>query len=240
MGPPVTNPRNRLLAALPPDVMAELSGHLRPVQFAQEHILYRAGDRLARVYFPETGLVSYLVEVAGGDRIETAMVGHDSVVGISVALADPLALNSAIAQAAGQGYALDAGILLATAERHPPLRATLLRHHEVVLAQAQQSVLCNVTHTVEQRVARWLMRAHDLTGRSTLDLTQEFLADVLGVRRASVSLVAQALQDAGAIAYRRGQIQILDARSLRAAACECYGAVKRHYDRLITPVAETR
>jgi len=236
----VTDLRNRLLASLPSDVLAEVSQYLRPVQFVQEHVIYRAGDRVGQVYFPETGLVSYLGGVASGDRIEIAMVGRESVVGIALALADPVALHAAIAQTTGQGYALDAGVLRRAAERHAPLRRTLLRHHEVVLAQVQQSVLCNLTHTVEQRLARWLLRAHDLTGRGTLDLTQEFLADMLGVRRASVSSVAQALQEAGVIAYRRGQIQILDADGLRAAACECYGVVKHHYDRLIAPVTETR
>ena len=236
----MTDLRNRLLASLPPAIAGELMPHLRPMQFAREHVLYRAGERVARVYFPETGLVSYLVEVAGGDRIETAMIGHDSVVGIPVALADPVTLNTAIAQTAGQGHALDVDILRETADRHPLVRTTLLRHQLAVFAQAQQAVLCNVTHTVEQRVARWLLRAHDLTGRSTLDLTQEFVADMLAVRRASVSLVAHALQEAGAIAYRRGQIHILDAGGLRAAACECYGVVKRHYDRLIPSLAEAR
>ena len=149
-------------------------------------------------------------------------------------------MNTAIAQTAGQGHSLDSDILRDVADRHTILRKTLLRHQLAVQAQAQQAVLCNVTHTVEQRVARRLLRAHDLTGRSTLDLTQEFLADMLAVRRASVSLVAHALQEAGAIAYRRGQIHILDADGLRAAACECYGVVKRHYDRLIPTMAETR
>lgn len=234
----MTDFRNRLLASLPSEIAAPLAPQLRPLQVAQEHALYRAGDRIDQVYFPETGLVSYLVEVAGGDRIETAMVGHDSVVGLAAALAEPVALNTAIAQTTGQGFALDARVLSAAAERHAPLRATLFRHQEAVYAQVQQSVLCNVTHTVEERLARWLLRARDLTGRSTLDLTQEFLADMLGVRRASVSLVAHALQEAGVIAYRRGQIQILHAERLRATACACYGVVKRHYDRLIEPVAE--
>jgi CRP-like cAMP-binding protein len=234
----VTEHRNRLLASLPNEIFGEVSPYLQPVRFMREHALYRAGERVGQVYFPETGLVSYLIEGAGAGRIETAMVGHDSLVGISVALADPVALTSAIAQTAGHGYALDAGLLRAAADRHASLRRTLLRHHEAVLAQTQQSVLCNVTHTVEERLARWLMRAHDLTGRSTLDLTQEFLADMLGVRRASVSLVAHALQEAGVIAYRRGQIQILDVARLGATACACYGVVRQHYDRLTAPMTE--
>lgn len=223
---------NRLLASLPPAVADELSPRLRPIQLVPEHALYRAGERVTQVYFPESGLVSYLVPI-DSDGIETAMVGHDSVVGILAALADPVALNTAMVQMAGQACALDAAALRAAADRHPALRETLLRHHEAVLAQVQQAVVCNLAHTVEERLARWLMRAHDLTGRDALELTQEFLADMLGVRRASVSAVAQAFQETELIAYRRGHIQIRDREGLRAAACDCYGVVKRHYERLV-------
>jgi len=227
---------NLLLASLPPAVADELSPRLRPVQLVQEHALYRAGDRVAQVWFPDSGLVSYLAP-AGAERIEVAMVGYESVVGVGAALADPVALNTAIVQIPGQGYALEAAALRAAADRHADLRQTLLRHHEAAFAQAQQAVVCNVVHTIEQRLARWLMRAHDLTGRATLELTQEFLADMLGVRRASVSTVAHTLQQAKLIAYRRGTIQILDRDGLRAAACSCYGVVKRHYERLVKPHA---
>ena len=227
---------NLLLATLPPAVADELAPKLRPVQFVQEHALYRAGERVTQVWFPESGLVSYLVP-SGGARIEIAMVGHESVAGIAAALADPVAVNTAIVQMSGQGYALDAALLRNAADRHPDLRAALLRHHEAAFVQVQQAVVCNVVHTIDERLARWLMRAYDLTGRATLELTQEFLSDMLGVRRASVSAVAQSLQEAKFIAYRRGTIQILDRDGLRAAACECYGVVKRHYERLVKPHA---
>jgi CRP-like cAMP-binding protein len=226
--------RNRLLAALPPDILGELAPRLRPVQFLPEHALYRAGERVAHVYFPGSGLISHVVAV-DHHRVETAMVGHDSVVGVAAALADPVALSTALVQAAGQGHALEAAVLRAAAERHPPLRATLLRHQEAVLAQAQQTAVCNVAHTIEQRLARWLLRAHDMSGRASLELTQEFLADRLGVRRASVSQAAHMLQEAGLIGYRRGQIHLRDVEGLRQAACECYRVVKRHYDRLVKP-----
>jgi CRP-like cAMP-binding protein len=230
----MTHVRNHLLASLPPAVVDEFAPRLRPIQFVQEHALYRAGDRVTQVFFPDSGLISYLVP-ADHHRIETAMVGHESVVGIAAALADPVALNTAMVQMHGQGHALDASVLRAAAEEHPDLRATLLRHHEAVFVQVQQAVVCNIAHTVEQRLARWLLRAHDMTGRTTLELTQEFLADMLGVRRASVSQVAHTLQNAGLITYRRGQIRILDLEGLRHTACECYRLIKRHYDRLMKP-----
>jgi CRP-like cAMP-binding protein len=223
---------NRLLASLPQSVTDELSPRLRPIQLVPEHALYRAGERVAQVCFPESGLVSYLVPV-DNERIETAMVGHESVVGIAAALGDPVALNTAMVQMAGQGYALDAAALRAAADRHPGLRNILLRHQEAVFVQAQQAVVCNIVHNIEQRLARWLMRAYDLTGRAALELTQEFLADMLGVRRASISEVAHALQETQLIAYRRGHIQILNRDGLREAACGCYHVVKRHYERLV-------
>lgn len=226
--------RNHLLASLPPAVLGDLSPRLRPVHLVSEHALWRAGDRVANVVFPESGLVTYLA-AAADERIEIAMIGHESVAGALAALGDPVALNTAMVQLPGQGHALDAGFLRAAADRHAALRETLLRHHEAVFVQAAQSVVCNAAHTVEERLARWLLRAHDVTGRATLELTQEYLADMLGVRRASVSLVAHALQQAGLIAYRRGQIQILDRDGLRGAACACYHLVKRHYDRLMRP-----
>jgi CRP-like cAMP-binding protein len=144
-----------------------------------------------------------------------------------------VSLNKAIVQLPGSGEILDVGRFREVAEQSPALRTTLLRHEQVLFAQAQQSAACNASHTVEARLARWLLRSRDLSGSDTLALTQEFLSDMLGVRRSSVSPVAVTLQRAGLIRYSRGLIEILDLEGLRSASCECYGTVKAHYDRLL-------
>lgn len=133
----------------------------------------------------------------------------------------------------GGGSTLDVRRLKTAAEQSPTFRVTLVRHAEVLFAQAQQSVACNVAHTLEARLARWLLRSRDLTGSDSLPLTQEFLSQMLGVRRTSVSLVANTLQQAGLIRYRRGHVQITNPEQLREVACECYETVKQNYDRLL-------
>jgi CRP-like cAMP-binding protein len=133
----------------------------------------------------------------------------------------------------GTGETLEVAKFREVAEQSLPLRTVLLHHEQVLFAQAQQTAACNVAHTVESRLARWLLRARDLSGSDKLELTQEFLAQMLGVRRSSVSPVANELQRTGLIRYRRGHIEILDLEGLQSASCECYGTVKAHYDRLL-------
>jgi CRP-like cAMP-binding protein len=161
------------------------------------------------------------------------MIGRDSMLGATSALDGEVSLNKAIVQVSGAGEALDVPLFRDVAERSVSLRTTLLRHEQVLFAQAQQSAACNASHHVEARLARWLLRSRDLTGADTMDLTQEFLAEMLGVRRSSVSPVAQALQGEGLIHYSRGRIKILDVEGLGRKSCECYGTVKAHYDRLL-------
>jgi CRP-like cAMP-binding protein len=146
-----------------------------------------------------------------------------------------VALNTGIVQVAGEGSILDVETLRSLAERSAEFRTALMRHEQTLLAQAQQSAACNASHTIEARLSRWLLWTRDLSGSDALGLTQEFLAQMLGVRRTSVSLVANTLQNAGLIRYRRGRIEITDLDGLRAASCECYGRVKLHYDRLLGP-----
>lgn len=160
------------------------------------------------------------------------MIGRDSIVW-GGALDGQTALNTAIIQIPGAGSILDVRHLKTAAEQSPMFRLTLVRHAEVLFAQAQQSVACNVIHTLEARLARWLLRSRDLAGSDSLPLTQEFLSQMLGVRRTSVSLVATTLQQAGLIRYRRGHIQIMNSEGLQEIACECYETVKRNYDRLL-------
>jgi CRP-like cAMP-binding protein len=224
---------NRLLASLPAADFELLRPHLKPFELVHGDLLFDAGDAIRRVYFPHSGVVSLVVSLADGQRIEAAMVGRDSLVGASAALDGGVALNTGLVQVAGTASILDTGTLQAAAEQSAHFRTTLMRHEQILLAQAQQSAACNISHSVEARLSRWLLWTRELSGSDTLGLTQEFLAQMLGVRRTSVSLVANTLQHAGLIRYRRGRIEIIDLDGLRAASCECYGRVKSHYDRLL-------
>jgi CRP-like cAMP-binding protein len=199
----------------------------------QGDLLFEAGDPVNWVYFPHGGVISLVVGLGDGQMIEAAMVGRDGVVGGSAALDGKVALNRGIVQIEGAASILDVGILRKAAEQSVTFRTALIRHEQALFAQAQQSAACNASHTVEARLSRWLLRSQELAGSNALGLTQEFVAQMLGVRRTSVSLVANTLQNAGLIRYSRGRIQITDMDGLRAASCECYGRVKAHYDRLL-------
>lgn len=160
------------------------------------------------------------------------MVGHDGVLGASAVLNGRLSFNRGIVQLGGTGQCCEVDALKGILHQCPVLRDLLARHEQVLFAQVQQSAACNITHNIESRLARWLLRARDLTGSETLHLTQEYVAEMLGVRRTSVSLIAHTLQQGGLIKYRRGNIQILDPEALGETACECYETVKLNYDAL--------
>ena len=224
---------NRLLASLPPADLELLRPHLKPIELVHETVLFATGDTLQRAYFPHSGVISLVINLADGQMIEAAMVGRDSLVGGAAGLDGKVALNTGIVQVAGAASVLDVEMLSKVAQKSAALRTTLMRHEQILLAQAQQSAACNASHTIEARLARWLLWTRDLAGSDALGLTQEFVAQMLGVRRTSVSLVANTLQTAGLIRYRRGRIEITDLESLRAASCECYRRVKMHYDRLL-------
>jgi CRP-like cAMP-binding protein len=224
---------NRLLASLLPADFELLRPHLKPVELVHEAVLFEAGDTVDRVYFPHTGIISLVVALSSGEVIEAAMIGRDSMLGGSAAMDGLISLNKAIIQLGGAGEALDVGRLREVAEKRPDFRTTLIRHEQVLFAQAQQSAACNAAHTVDARLSRWLLRSRDLSGSDTLLLTQEFLAQMLGVQRSSVSPAAHTLQQAGLIRYSRGRIEILNLEGLQDASCECYGTVKAQYDRLL-------
>lgn len=224
---------NRLLASLSSADFERLRPDLKTINLVHEAVLFEAGDPIKRIYFPHSGIISLVVDLTGGRTIEAAMIGCDSVVGGSLALGGDFALNKGIVQAPGAASTLNVNRLRKAAVASVALRETLFRHEQAMLAQAQQSAACNATHTVDARLARWLLRARDLFGGDTLPLTQEFLGQMLGVRRTSVSLVANALQKAGLIKYARGRIQITDLKRLKHSACECYGTVKASSDRLL-------
>ena len=224
---------NLLLASLPPENLAALVPHLRVVPLPQETVLFEAGDTIKAVYFPHTGIVSIVVDLASGETIETAMIGRDSLVGGSAALDDEIALNRAVVQVAGVASVVDVGTFRGLAQQSHTFHATMARHRQFILAQAQQSAACNAAHTLEARLSRWLLRCRGLLGSDDIPLTQEFLAEMLGARRTSVTLVASALKQAGFIRYRRGHISVIDVEGLRDSACECYKTNKAQGKRLI-------
>jgi len=225
--------QNLLLASLAKDDLAALGSHLRPIELKQGAVLYNVGDTMDRVYFVDTGIISLVVPLASGQMIETGMVGRDSLAGGATALDGRIALNKAIVQIAGTGSWVEATRLRRLADTSATFRTAVIRHEQLILIQAQQSAACNASHGVEARLARWLLRSRDLLGADNLKFTQEFLGQMLGVRRSSVSIVATALQKEGLISYRRGRIQIVDLEGLRKRSCECYGAVKAHSKRLL-------
>ena len=223
---------NLILSALPQNVFAALQPHLKPVKLAFGDVIAETDERVERVYFPHSGIVSLVVEMEVGQMIETAMVGRDGVVNGTSAMDGKVSLHKGIVQVAGEASAINVDSLRNVANEHEPLRAILIRHEQILLAQAQQSAACNASHSVEERMCRWLLRMRDLAGSDELALTQEFLSQMLGVRRTSASLIAATLQRGGLIRYRRGRINLADINGLREGACECYERVKAHYDRL--------
>ena len=226
---------NLFLNSLSAADLATLRPHLKAADLPQEQILFDVGDAIEQVYFPHSGIVSLVVSLASGETIESGMIGRESVVGGSAGLNGQLSVCKAVVQIAGSASTLDSGRLRALAETSPTCRVTLFRHEQMILVQAQQSAACNATHTIEARLARWLLRSRDLQGSDDLVLTQEFLAEMLGVRRTSVSVIANTFQQAGFIRYSRGHIRVLNLEGLRETACECYHTVKAQAERLLSP-----
>ena len=224
---------NRLLASLSPEDFELLRPHLQFIELVQGSVLVEAGGQIDRVYFPHSGIISLVVRLEMGATVEVAMVGSDGLFGAFSALDGKISLNTVIVQLAGNASALDAAHLRAAADQSASFRAMLMRHEQVIFAQAVQSAACNASHTVQSRLSRWLLRARDLSGSDTLSFTQEFLAQMLGTRRNSVSIVANTLQQAGIIRYRRGRIEITNVDGLMESSCECYATIKTYYDKLL-------
>jgi CRP-like cAMP-binding protein len=229
------NPRspNHLLASLPAADFELFRPHLETIELVQEDVLVAAGDRLTKVFFPHSGVISLVVSLAGGEMVEVAMIGRDTIFGASAALDGNISLTDAVVQLPGFASTLAVGRLRAAAEQDVAFRTTLIRHEQALFAQAQQSAACNASHTVEARLARSLLRMHDLSEVVKLPLTQDVLAQMIGVKRNSVSTVAHILQEHGIIKYARGHIEITDLEALKNASCECYKAVHAQYHRLI-------
>jgi CRP-like cAMP-binding protein len=229
MTQPIPHSSNRVLASLAAADLTTLLPHLRFVDLPQP------GSTISSIYFPHAGLVSLVVELASGEMIEAAMIGREGVVGGLSALDSNISVSRVIVQVAGAASVVDVDHVRNLAEHSVGFRTTLIKHQQVLLAQSQQSAACNATHTLEARLSRWLLRCRDLVGSDDLQLTQEFIAQMLGVRRTSVSIVANTLQQAGLVKYKRGHIRVLNLEGLRESACECYGTVKSISERLIGP-----
>jgi CRP-like cAMP-binding protein len=223
---------NRLLLLLPAEERARFAAHLRHTHLPHGTVLHEAGRAIERVYFPERGAISLVVDFVSGETIETALVGLDGAVGGHDALHQAAALNRAVVQIEGSALTIESDVLRKICDERSGLRGLLAAYDRFVHAQAQQAAACNVMHSLDARIARWLLRAQDLCGKSFL-VTQESLAASLGVRRTSVSLTAHGFQDAGMIRYRRGEIEIVDADKLRGIACECHAALGKHCGRLL-------
>jgi CRP-like cAMP-binding protein len=218
---------NRLLAALPPNTLALLGRDLIQVSLQQGAILLEPGDPIANIYFPQTGLISLLVVGREGSAIETATVGREGAVGLHGGLGGRRSFTRATTQIGGTFSTIRAEGFERIANGSASVRDLILRYTEVLLAGTQQIAACNATHAAGPRLCRWLLQCADRTGRDELPLTQEYLAQMLGVRRTTVTLLAQALQVRGLISYRRGHIMLLDRKGLEECACECYD-IMRH------------
>lgn len=225
---------NSLLSSLSNEPLAALRPHLKAVDLPLGRVLAHGGDLVTHVYFPENSVISLVVELSTGQMIETAMVGRDGVLNAASALDGKVSLNKAVVQIAGSALSVPVECIAEIGNEFISFRSLLIRHEQVLFAQAQQSAACNASHTVESRMCRWLLRIRDLVSSGNLTLTQEFLAQMLGVTRPTVSIVANTLHRAGFIKYRRGNIELVDVAGLENSACECYAQVRDIYKRMLS------
>lgn len=225
--------RNRLLAALEPEDFGLVAPHLNLTTLEKGALLYDPGFMIETVYFPEDAVISLMTLMSSGEAIESATIGREGAVGLMAAVAPRESLSRAFVQVPGEGYRISAAHLHRAWEKSAQIRDLIDRHTEALFGHATQSVACNALHSVEARFCRWLLCCHDRIDSDTVSLTQEFLADMLGVQRTTVTVVARALQASGLIRYRRGIVDIIDRPGLEAITCECYQAVRRNYERLL-------
>lgn len=224
--------QNRLLSILAQRHPANRLG-LKRVDFMHGDRFGSPGEPIEHAVFPVSGMVSIVVDLGDGDMVEAAMVGRDGIVSGAAAFGASHHLNSSFGQLPGTAYLLSARDLVDIAGRDEVVRDLLIGYEQFILAQAQQTAACNAKHHILQRLASWLMRAQAATGQSEMFLTQEFLAEMLGVQRASVSGFAGQLQDMDLIRYRRGRLSILDTEGLARRACECHGRLQQHRNLLL-------
>ncbi|HVK82153.1 MAG TPA: Crp/Fnr family transcriptional regulator [Verrucomicrobiae bacterium] len=221
--------RNRILSSIPAAEFALVAEHLTRIELALGESLHRAGDKIINVFFVESGFISALTMLSDGQPLEIGLIGSEGVAGVSVILGATNSYSETMCQTGGGAFRMSAVALKDVASRAPTLHDLLLRYTHVFHVQVAQTAACNAHHDLNQRLARWLLAAHDRSNVPELSLTQDLIAVMLGVRRSTVSIAAGTLQKAGIIRYHHGKITVVDRVGLENAACECYEAVAGEY-----------
>lgn len=230
-----TGASNLLLATLDAENLSLLEPHFKSVALEQYDILHEAGARIEYVYFPLNAMVSLLAIMEGGEAIEIAAIGREGAIGAKVGARPPLSFARAIVQLGGTALRIDIAKFQQAATKRLAIAELAMCANDVLMANLQQSAACNPMHAIEARIARWLLHARDRYDSDSIPITQEFLSEMLGVRRPTVTLAAGMLHGAGLIRYRRGVIEILDRDRLEAASCECYAVVRQNIARILRP-----
>jgi CRP-like cAMP-binding protein len=225
--------KNRLLAALPDRQWQEWTTQLERVQLPLGLVLYESGDTLGYMYFPITAIVSLLYVMENGASAEIAVVGNEGLVGVSLFMGGESTSSRAVVQSAGFGCRIRAKVMKDEFDKGGPVLHLLLRYTQALLTQMAQTAVCNRHHSLDQQLCRWLLLSLDRMEGDELVMTQELIANMLGVRREGVTEAALKLQKAGLITYARGHITVLNRQGVEARTCECYAVVKREYDRLL-------
>jgi CRP-like cAMP-binding protein len=224
---------NRLLAALPDAEYQRLVPHLEYVPLPLKQVLYNRGESIEYVYFPHRAIVSLISTPEEGSNVEVGLVGNEGIVGLPAALGDNIATTSAMVQREDSGMRMEASLLKTEFQQGGSLQSLLLRYTQALYSLVSQNAACNRLHHFDERLTRWLLLVCDRVELNELQLTQEFISQMLGVRRAGVTEAANRLQQAGLIRYNRGKITILNRQGLEAASCSCYGIIKGEYGRLL-------
>ena len=224
---------NRILAMLPREEYERLLPHLERVSFALGEVIYESGGQQSHIYFPTTAIISLLYMMENGSSAEMGVAGKEGLVGIALFMGGETAPNRAVVQSAGEALRMKTKVLQEEFGRGGAFQRLLLRYTQAMMTQMSQTAVCNRLHTVEQQLCRWLLLSRDRLNTDELVMTQELIANMLGVRREGVTHAAGRLQETGLISYVRGRITILDRSGLEATVCECYRVVKDEYDRLL-------
>jgi len=228
--------RNQLLAALPDAEWQRLAPHIERVTLPLGHVLYESGTNVRHVHFPLDAIVSLLYVLEDGASAEIAVVGNEGVVGVAIFLGGESSTSRAVVQSAGQALRIRAHYIKEEFGRSGPVLHLLLRYTQALIAQMSQTAVCNRHHSLDQQLCRWLLLSMDRLAGDELTMTQELIANMLGVRREGVTEGALKLQRAGLISYARGRIKVLDRPGLEQRTCECYSVVKKEYDRLLPAI----